>query len=333
MRLLVVMQMLVGCILLSQSFLLAAPAATQASWPQSLVVTVGDVRTSIDGSKMWTLSGIDFENEVMAVADSAYGTVLTIRNVGHLGTAHFLDVPGQPGEVEKEEVTGLRVWLDEEPLSVATPQASIRGKSFRMDRTSRIRSIDLKSSISLREGVLVETVHLHATGPIDLEKAHPTMYAWTPAATRYAFGSGDRVDKRGVFLRDGETVREVVSNVRWVAVFNPSSGRGGACCLLKHPAAPETSFLLIDAPGVYRKVAIHTLVDQVVPAGFGGTYQTAVGFFSSPEADWESEALRCIARIKATVAAHDEAESLPGSPAPDSIPQQRDAAPPGPAHR
>ena len=55
-----------------------------ANWPQKVVVTVGDIRTRIDGPKMWTLSGIDYQNGVMATEDSAYGTVLTIRNAGRL---------------------------------------------------------------------------------------------------------------------------------------------------------------------------------------------------------------------------------------------------------
>src|SRR6186997_1379970 len=96
-RLLVVAMLLVE--ILGNMSLAEGPAAQPSdggNWPQKVVVTVGDLRTRIDGSKMWTLSGIDFQDTVMATEDSAYGSVLTIRNIGHLGTAHFLDVPGKP---------------------------------------------------------------------------------------------------------------------------------------------------------------------------------------------------------------------------------------------
>ena len=74
------------------------PASTpSAQWPGTVTVTAGDVRTRIEAAKMWTISGLEYQDTVMAVQDSAYGTVLTIRGVGHLGTAHFLDVPGNPG--------------------------------------------------------------------------------------------------------------------------------------------------------------------------------------------------------------------------------------------
>ncbi len=273
--------------------------AAQANWPQKVIVTVGEVRTRIEGSKMWTLSGLDYQNTVMAVEDSAYGTVLTIRGVGHLGTAHFLDVPGKPGQIEKENVTSLQFFVDDKPVTTFAPTMNLNGKSFRMERTSTIRALDLASSVALRDGVLIETAHLHATGPIDLQKAHPTMYAWTPQATVYIFGDDSGIQRRGTFLKEGKTATEAVKDSRWMAVFDPASGKGSVCYLLKHPPTAEGWFLLIDAPGVYRKLALYTLVDKIVPKDFDGTYQTAVGFFSATEADWERQALQRVAELRA----------------------------------
>ena len=94
-----------------------AHPADQANWPTEVIMTVGDIRTRIAGPRMWTLSGIDFQNTAMATQDSAYGTVLTIRGVRHLGTAHFLNVPDKPGEVEKEIVTSLQLFVDEKSVA------------------------------------------------------------------------------------------------------------------------------------------------------------------------------------------------------------------------
>lgn len=266
--------------------------AGQANWPQKVVVTVGDVRTRIDGPKMWTLSGIEYRDAVMATEDSAYGSVLTIRNVGHLGTAHFLDVPGKPGAVEKEIVTSLRLFVDDKPVSELLPTMNLRGKSFRMERRSKIRALELETSIFLRDGVLIETAHFHANGPIDLRNAYPWMYAWTKDATAFVFGDNKGIQKRGVFRKEGPTASEVIKTSTWMAVYNPASGQGSVCCFLKHPPTADGWFLLIDAPGVYRKVAAYTLEDKVVEAGFKGTYQSAVGFFTATENDWEQHALR-----------------------------------------
>ena len=277
-----------------------AQTSESEKWPQKVVVTVGDIRTRIDGPKMWTLSGIEFQATVMATEDSAYGSVLTIRNVGHLGTAHFLDVPGKPGQVEKEQVTSLQLFVDDKPVRDFTPTMNLGGKSFHMARKSKIRALDLETSVSIHDGVLIETASFHATGPIDLRVAYPWMYALAPEATVYVFGNKDDIQQRGTFLLEGKVVSRVVQNANWMAVFNPSRGKGSVCCFLKHPPTDEASFLLIDAPGIYRKVAAYSLVDKIVPEGFDGTYQSAVGFFNATERDWEEHARRRAAEIRAS---------------------------------
>ncbi len=295
------------CLILSPVFATACwaetPEAKQggaASWPEKVVVSVGELRTRVDGPKMWTLSGIDYQNEVMATEDSAYGTVLTIRNVGHLGTAHFLDVPGKPGQVEREEVTHLQFFVDDKPFRELSPKMTLAGDSFRLERRSKIRALDLDSTVSIRDGVLIETARFRVTGPIDLQNAYPWMYAWTPLATDYVFGDDKEIQKRGAFLKEGPTVSQVVKQATWMATFNSGSRKGSVCCFLKHPPDTEGSFLLIDAPGVYRKVAAYTLVDKIVAPGFAGTYQSAVGFFTATESNWEEQAQRRATELRSS---------------------------------
>ncbi len=271
----------------------------RANWPQNVVVTVGDIRTRIDGPKLWTLSGIEYQDAVMATEDSAYGTVLVIRHVGHLGTAHFLDVAGKPGEVEKEDVTHLQLFVNDKPLHDVSPTMRLAGDSFRLERTSNIRALELATTINLRNGVLTETARFRVTAPIDLRCAYPWMYAWSAQAAVYVFGDDNGIQKRGAFLQEGKTTSQVVTNANWMAVFDSSNGRGSVCCFLKHPPEAEGSFLLIDAPGVYRKIAAYTLVDRIVPKGFEGTYQSAVGFFTATESDWEARAQRRAAELRA----------------------------------
>lgn len=274
--------------------------ADRTDWPKEVVVTVGDIRTRIDGPKMWTLSGIDFQNTVMATEASAYGTVLTIRGVGHLGTAHFLDVPGKPGEVEKEIVTSLQLFVDDKPVTDFAPQMNLSGTSFRMERTSKIRAVDVKSSVSIRDGILIETANLRATEEVDLQTTFPLMYAWTPEATDYLFGDENGILKRGNFLEEGKNAAELVKNSRWVAVFNPTSGRGSVAYLVKSPPDAESAFFLVDAPGTYRKTALHSLGETIMPKGFDGTYQIAVGFFPGTEKDWEEAAQKRLEELKST---------------------------------
>lgn len=266
------------------------PGVGPAAWPREVVVTIGDIRTRVDGPKMWTLSGIDFQNSMMATQDSAYGTVLTIRNVGHLGTAHFLDVPGKPGKIETEDVTALRFFVDGKRVNELSPMLNLSGNAFRMERKSRIRDLDLETTITISDGVLTETARFKANAPIDLQKAHPWMYAWTAQAQSYVFGENEEIRRRGNFAKPGKTVAEVIKHANWVAVYDPATRKGSVCCYRSPAPQGGNWFLLVDAPGIYRKVAGYVLEDKIVPAGFEATYQAAVGFFNADEQNWEEQA-------------------------------------------
>jgi hypothetical protein len=275
--------------------------AHQSDWPHKVTVTIGDLRTRIDGPKLWTLSGIDFQNTLMATEDSAYGTVVTIRGAGHLGTAHFLDVPGKPGEVEKENVTSLRLFVDDEPVKSFQPTMELDGKSFRMERRSKIRAMDLESTAQIRDGVLTESVRFHANAPIDLQGSYPFMYAWKHETTHYVFGNEDGIQQRGVFRKEGKTEWHVIKDATWMAEFDSATGKGCVCRYLQNPSGEKTWFLLVDAPKIYHKVTAYTLIDRVVPKDFEATYQSAVGFFNAAEKDWEQVATRKAAELRDTV--------------------------------
>ena len=274
----------------------------EAKRPISLVVSVGELRTRIDGAKMWTMSGIDYENTVMAVEDSAYGTVVTFPGERHLGTGHFLDVPGKPGEIEKEDVTELKFFLDDKIVTGMTPKMNLAGKSFRMERKSRIRNLNLESILDLRDGVLIETAHLRTREPVELEKSYPLMYAWTPKATAYLFGDDNGIQKRGTFRSVPEkAVEGREKSARWMAVFDPGSGKGAVCYLITNPSNAEAWLQYTDAPGVYRKLRIMSFVGQTISAGFDGTFQTILGFFRAKESDWERQAQKRVKELKARI--------------------------------
>ncbi|MCX6935211.1 MAG: hypothetical protein NTZ01_03320 [Verrucomicrobia bacterium] len=284
-----------------------AEITDEAKRPTTLTVTVGELRTRIDGPKMWTMSGIEYQNTVMAVEESAYGTVVTFPGEKHLGTAHFLDVPGKPGEIEKEDVTGLKFFLDDKIVTGMTPKMDLAGKSFRMERKSRIRNLDLDSIVDLRDGVLMETAHIRTREPVELEKSYPLMYAWTPKATAYVFGDDSGIQKRGTFRSvpdKAEEGREKSS--RWMAVFDPGSGKGAVCYLVQHPTTAEAWLQYTDAPGVYRKLRIMSFVGQTVPAGFEGTFRTILGFFRAKESDWEGQAQKRVTELKARIVKLDQ---------------------------
>jgi hypothetical protein len=159
-----------------------------------------------------------------------------------------------------------------------------------MERTSKIRGLDLATTITLHDGILTETARFHVTDPLDLQTAYPFMYAWNAQSTHYVFGDAKQIHQRGIFTNQTKYRSEVIKNATWMAIFNATTGQGNVCCFTQHPTNTEAWFLLIDAPASYRKIAAYTLVDRIVPKGFEGTYQSAIGFFTATESTWEATA-------------------------------------------
>lgn len=270
--------------------------------PDKLTVTVGDVLIRIDGPKMWTLSGVDYQKFPIAVQESAYGSILNIRGVGALGSAHFLDVPGQPGVIEKEQVSRVQFFLDEQPLMDIAPTMDVHGKSFRMQRESKIRAVDLVSSITLRDGVLTETVRMRTKDAVDLRLCGAMMYAWSPVMSKYLYGDDRGIQKRGEFLGDGEKPGEGnEKNSKWVAVYSPRERKGAVLSVARSPMNAGVCLQSTDAPGVYRKVRVLCFLEQTMPAGFDGTFQTAIGFFTADDSNWETAALRRVEQLKVLI--------------------------------
>ncbi len=266
-------------------------ASAKIARPEKLTATIGDVLIRIDGPKLWTLSGIDFQNSQIAVQDSAYGSVMNISGVGILGSAHFLDVPGKPGEVEKEQVSLVQFFLDERPVMEITPTMNLTGKSFRMNRESKIRAVQLNSSVTLRDGVLIETVRIRTAEAVDLRVSYPLMYAWSPAMSAYLFGDDKGIQKRGDFLTEPAKPTEgLEKSSRWMAVYDAKAKKGAVLSVTQRPATEETWLQFTDAPGIYRKLRLMIFSEKTMPAGFDGTFQVAVGFFTATDNDWETPA-------------------------------------------
>ena len=277
--------------------------STDLQRPESLTVGVGDLVIRIDGPKMWTLSRIDYQKTVMAVEDSAYGTIMTIRGVGTLGSAHFLDVPYKPGQVEKENVTRLEFFLDDRLVTELSPKMSIHGQSFRMERRSKIRAIDVESSLSLRDGVLIESARVRTEAAVDLRIAAAMMYAWSPTVTAYLCGDDQGLRNRGTFLPDTAKPTEGGDKAaRWMAVYDAPSGKGAVSYVVKQPPGAGTWLQFTDGPKIYRKMRLLFFPEQIMPAGFDGTFQMATGFFSATETEWEAKAQQLATELKSLAA-------------------------------
>src|SRR2546430_2467090 len=273
--------------------------------PSSLTATVGDLLVRIDAPLLrWTLSRVEYKGSLMAVEGSVFATVMTYPGVAqHLGVSHYIAVPGHPDEYEKEEIKSVRFELDGKPLRDITDTMSVSGKSFRMERISKIRSFDVNSRVKVENGVLVQWVRIQTPTAVELADVFALSVPWNTTMTEFVFGGDDGATREGKFNTSTTKPSEgLEKNVRWMAVYDATTGKGGVSYVLTHPKDADAWFQYTDAPTAYRKQRLMSFVEKTVPAGFDGTYCMASGFFTASPDNWKSAARNCVAELQSNAA-------------------------------
>ena len=259
--------------------------------PPSLTAKVGNVLIRIDGPKLWTLSRIEYKGTLLGIEESAYGTVFGIKDVGWIGSAHK--------EHEVEQVTRLRFLLDGKELN-SFDATTARGTSFRMERESRIRSFAIRSTVEVKKDRLYQSTWFNTDADVDMKMIYLAMYAWTPTATAYLFGSDDGTTRAGTFKGvAGERPDYIIENsMIWLATYDGPSGKGTVTRVMEKPSIGYAGLQIADAPGTYRKLYVMSFAEQTVPASVDVSCHVVTGFFEADEAGWKAKALELAETLK-----------------------------------
>lgn len=258
----------------------------------TITVSCGDVALLLRQQSQWTPGRIDFRGAAMTTERSAYGTVFAFPGVGFIGTAHL--------ENEPEKLESLAFFLDGQPI--ATPAAELKGESFRFERRSRIRGVELTCAWELKENRLHETTTVRAAEAVPLKLVYHFMHAWTPTVSAFAAGT-DAAPEKVIAgpLRDDVDVRKFFINERvdWMAVFEPKSGQFAVSRLLGAPEQGGHVSMLWNVPGSYRKFYLKCFDGATVPAGFTGTWRMVTAFGTGTAESWESAARSLATELRA----------------------------------
>ncbi len=243
-------------------------------------------------ASQWTPGRIDFRGKAMTTESSAYGTVFSFLDVGFIGTAHL--------ENEPEELVSLAFYLDGE--RVETPTAEMKGKTFRLERKSRVRKcLDLTCVIEIKDDRIHETTTVHADAAVPLKLVYHFMHAWKPSVSAYAAGVDAEPEKKisGPLRDDAEVARKfyITQRVDWMAVFEPQSRQFAVSRLLMAPELGGHVAMLWNVPGAYRKFYLMCFDKGTVPAGFTGTWKMVTAFGAGEAETWEKEARRVAVQI------------------------------------
>ncbi|MFO1486718.1 MAG: hypothetical protein U1F71_25385 [Verrucomicrobiaceae bacterium] len=258
----------------------------------TITVSCGDVTLLLRQASQWTPGRIDFRGHAMTTERSAYGTVFSFPDVGFIGTAHL--------ENEPEKLQSLAFFLDDQP--VATPTAELKGRSFRLERKSRIRSFDLTCVVELKDNRLHETTTIHTDEAVTLKLLYHFMHAWLPSVSAFLAGTDAAPDKTILGpLHDGDdTARKFFINQRvdWMAVYEPKSSQFAVSRLLAVPEQGEHIAMIWNVPSSYRKFYLKCFASSSVPAGFTGTWRMVTAFGSSGAEKWEPAARKLATELR-----------------------------------
>lgn len=247
---------LTGLVLSGITLAAAVPAAPDADWPDSITPQVGDMSVRFERRSFWTLYRIDHEGERLCLDrwGSHYGSVAKFPGVGFIGSGHT--------ENEDEVVEGLAFFVDDKAVPVPADVASAR--SVRLEKRSRIRTLQLHSVIDVRQDRIYETVEVAATEDTPLDLMYHFMHPWDPGMTDFLAETRDGTLIRGTF--DNDKKQEVDVATPWSAVFDAKRRRGAVTVVLEAPA-DDWRTRYWDVPERYRKHYFTTFLNSTVPAG------------------------------------------------------------------
>lgn len=257
-----------------------------------ITVSCQDVTLLLRQASQWTPGRIDFRGAAMTTERSAYGTVFSFPGVGFVGTAHL--------ENEPEELQSLAFVLDGKPIEM--PAAELKARTFRFERKSRIREFDLTCVTEIQNNRLHETTTVHAREAVAFKLVYHFMHAWVPTVS--AFLAGNDAAHGQVFsgpLHDGDAIARkffINQRVDWIAVYEPKSGQFAVSRLLAAPEQGGHISMIWNVPGSYRKFYLKCFENQMIPAGFTGTWRMVTAFGRGAPAGWEKVAATLAASLR-----------------------------------
>ena len=254
----------------------------------SIAAKVGNVAARFDPHKAWNLNRIEFKGVRLGIdkPGAHYGTVFKFPGVGFIGSGHT--------ENETEAIDSIQFFADGKAVSLAK-DADLAATEFRMERRSRVRDFQLKTSIQVKNDRILEQTQFQTSKDVPLDLVYLFMHPWTVTATEYLAGGAGKPEVSGVFAdTKGFHVKQ---DLDWVSEYDAPSGTGLVSRLLKKPESGGATILLWDVPNTYRKFYLRCFAAKTVPAGFAGTYKLVTGFFEATPEKWKDAARKLAAEL------------------------------------
>jgi len=246
-------------------------------WPASILVHAKDLDVRFESRSFWTLYRIEYQGVriCMDVFGSHYGTVASVKGVGFIGSGHK-----ENGETE--QLVDLTLTVDGQ--REAKPKDTYSAATVVLHKQSRIRDLDLDTTVTVKDNRILEEVVMSAEKPLALNLLYHFMHPWVPAMSHFLAEKTDGTVVEGRFVDDKGM--KVSAPVRWSAVFSESLGKGAVTRVLEVPEDLPWDVRYWDQPERYRKHYMTVFTNSTVEPGRTFRYRVLTTPFAADAATW-----------------------------------------------
>lgn len=250
---------------------------TMPLWPAEILATCGDIAVRLESRSFWTLYRIDYRGDRLGVDTfgSHYGSVANVKGTGFIGSGHT-----ENGE--SEQVDAVELLVDGVPQP--TPAGAYTANTVVLRKRSRLRALQLRSTVAVTSSHIDEEVALQAEEPTELNLLYHFMHPWVTAMNDFAALGQDGTITQGTF--SGDRGMKIAAPVRWSAVYSRSLGKGAVTLVLEAPAGHPWEVCYWDVPDRYRKHYLKTFANAAVPVGPVFRYRVVTIPFTAPPDGW-----------------------------------------------
>lgn len=193
---------------------LLVAADPAASLPDRLQVSCGDVTIALSARHFWNLNGIWYRGHMVCQQNKGfYGTVLSYRGLGWVGTGHL------ENKIGETEVT-VEFLADGKPLP---PNArEITATSFSLKKSARLHQARLHYELRLEQEQLTERVTLEAETEAELGVLYHFMHPWESVFQEFILHGDQNPPARQLFSAENERKFVWQTVPEWAALYDPA---------------------------------------------------------------------------------------------------------------
>lgn len=236
-----------------------------ADIPQSIMLESGNIRVRLDGRKRWNMNRIEYCNELLCIdsSNAHYGMTCRPHDFKYaVGSGHEESGFG-------EKVTSIKIYADDREVS-PKKNVVIRGKKLKVEKVSKILSLDVKYDIVIENDVIYEFVEAVSNKDMKLHHLYFFMHPWSPRFSELY------IDKKISFKSNNKFPNRKFVPV--AAFYDEKSGLGVGTSFRNIKGEKKMMRFIWDRPQ-YRKDYLCDYFMSDLPRGKVISYEAKTGFF------------------------------------------------------